>query len=171
MQKFPMLLFRYQNRILICAKYNRTVWKKEKNWQVVENLPVLLPHSGLLSFVFSFFCQPLPPFLQLPKSRLPYLFSRSLSYPLVFSIAPYFFSVFLILQASTCSLLPPWQVTSLPHVHATLPLKKLTPRSWKWNAQLTSSVRKKNSGPRVYKNTFTFNVVKRRIFISLIFFK
>ena len=169
MQKFPMLLFQHKNRILIYAKYNRTVWKK--NRQVVENLPVLLPPSGLLSFVFSFFCQPLSPFLQLPKSRLPYLFSRSLSYPLVFSTAPYLFSVFLILQASTCSLLPPSQVTSLPHVHATLPLKKLTPRSWKWNAQLTSSVRKKNSGPRVYKNTFTFNVVKRRIFISLIFFK
>ena len=25
-----------------------------------------------------------------------------------------------LMQASTCSLLPPWQVTSLPHVHAAL---------------------------------------------------
>ena len=150
-----MLLFLHQNRILICAKYNRTVWKKEKNWQVVENLPVLLPHSGLLSFVFSFFCQPLPPFLQLPKSRLPYLFSRSLSYPLVFSAAPYLFSVSPILQASTCSLLSPWQVTSLPHVHATLNTWNVGPLLLEMKCSADSGCEKKTMATRgVYNYIF-----------------
>lgn len=124
-------------------------WSWHGGWNICAATPFLplvayfaprkFPHLSVfspllfglpLSLWSSFFCRPLPPFLQLPKSRLPLCFPLSL-------LSSYFFSCSLSFlcslnpQASTYSLLPPWQVTSLPHVHAALYLKKPAPHSWK----------------------------------------
>ena len=91
-----------------------------------------LPKSHFFSVLFPLvFCNPPLPESTDPQPLLkllsPFRFfhsfspvSSSLSYPLFFQLLSIFFFVSPILQASTCSLLPLWQVTYLPHVHATL---------------------------------------------------
>ena len=119
--------------------------------------------SPALSLVF-FFLSTLVAFLATPKIQTPSLFSTLSLIFLVFSAAPYLFSVSLIPQASTYSLLPPWQVTSLPHVHAALYLKKPAPHSWKWNAQLTPGVGEKKLW---LLEGFTISFKKKNDFVKL----